>query len=100
VSTDIEKAFLQIRLYEKDRDMTRFFWLTDYTNPEAGISTYRFKVVLFGATCSPFLLNKTLETHFERNPCETQRELSKSLYVDNVLTSFEDENFTKPLVFS
>ncbi|XP_062616210.1 uncharacterized protein LOC134277925 [Saccostrea cucullata] len=92
VSTDIEKAFLQIRLHEKDRDMTRFFWLTDYTNPDAGISTYRFKVVLFGATCSPFLLNKTLETHFERNPCETQRELSKSLYVDNVLTSFNDEN--------
>lgn len=66
--------------------------MADYTYPDVGISTFRFKVVSFGVTYSPFILNKTLETHFERNPRETQRALSKSLYVDNVLTSFENEN--------
>ncbi|XP_063436952.1 uncharacterized protein LOC134718356 [Mytilus trossulus] len=41
--TDIEKAFLQITLDEKDRDMTRFFWLKDSTDPTSKLITYRFK---------------------------------------------------------
>ena len=32
ISTDIEKAFLYVHLHE-DRDFTRFFWLTDPSNP-------------------------------------------------------------------
>ncbi|XP_045198527.1 uncharacterized protein LOC123552846 [Mercenaria mercenaria] len=54
VCTDIEKAFLHVQLDEKDRDVTRFLWLSDSNNPYSSLVTYRFKSVLFGATCSPF----------------------------------------------
>ncbi|XP_033729885.1 uncharacterized protein LOC117319145 [Pecten maximus] len=91
VTTDIEKAFLQIGLEEEDRDYTIFFWLRDYTDPDSEIITYRFKVVLFGATCSPFILNATLLKLFTDNSNRTSLELERSLYVDNVLTSFNDE---------
>lgn len=92
VTADIEKAFLQVGLDEEDRDYTRFFWLKDYTDPNSEIVTYRFKVVLFGATCSPFILNATLLKLFQDNESTTATTLKQSLYVDNVLTSFTDEN--------
>ncbi|XP_053390230.1 uncharacterized protein LOC128553138 [Mercenaria mercenaria] len=41
VVTEIEKAFLHIGLHENDRDMTRFLWLSDPTNPESALKTYR-----------------------------------------------------------
>ncbi|VDI17558.1 Hypothetical predicted protein [Mytilus galloprovincialis] len=47
VVTDIEKAFLQITLDEKDRDMTRLFWLKDSTDLTSELITYRFKAILF-----------------------------------------------------
>ncbi|XP_052221906.1 uncharacterized protein LOC127838296 [Dreissena polymorpha] len=34
VSTDIEKALLHVGLHEKDRDATRFLWLSDPSDPE------------------------------------------------------------------
>ncbi|XP_060591843.1 uncharacterized protein LOC132746638 [Ruditapes philippinarum] len=52
VSTDIEKAFLHVGLHEDDRDATRFLWLSDPTDHKSQLVTYRFRVVLFGATCS------------------------------------------------
>ena len=61
VTADIEKAFLHIILDEKDRDATRFFWLSDPEDPESQFVTYRFKAVLFGASCSPFILNATIK---------------------------------------
>ena len=60
VSSDIEKAFLHIQLDEKDRDVTRFLWLSEPSNPDSPLCTYRFKAVLFGCTSSPFILNATL----------------------------------------
>ena len=50
VSTDIEKAFLQILIDEDDRDVTRLIWLSDPTDQESPLTTYRFEVVLFGTT--------------------------------------------------
>ena len=60
LSTDIEKAFLHIYLHEQDRDFTRFFWLTNPTDPHSDLQVYRFKTVLFGAVSSPFILYATL----------------------------------------
>ena len=67
ISTDIEKAFLHIRLHPDDRDFTRFFWLTDPTDPSSQLCVYRFKVVPFGATSSPFMLNAVLQHHLKQH---------------------------------
>ncbi|VDI62422.1 Hypothetical predicted protein [Mytilus galloprovincialis] len=91
VTADIEKAFLHIELDVDDRDVTRFYWLENPMDTESRLITYRFKVVLFGATCSPFMLSATLMKHFRDNPSTTSTELQRNLYVDNVLTSFTDK---------
>ena len=63
ICTDIEKAFLHIQLHEDDRDRTRFLWLSNPQDPDSELVTYRFRVVLFGAVCSPFMLNAALHCH-------------------------------------
>ncbi|XP_064086107.1 uncharacterized protein LOC135201160 [Macrobrachium nipponense] len=67
ISADISKAFLRVGLQPRDRDYTRFIWLKDLNN-EKDLQAYRFRSVLFGATCSPFLLQLTLQHHFETYP--------------------------------
>ncbi|XP_045160905.2 uncharacterized protein LOC123525818 [Mercenaria mercenaria] len=92
VVSDIEKAFLHVGLHEKDRDVTRFLWPSDPTNPDSPLKTYRFKSVLFGSVCSPFILNATILKHLQRN-CDNwiSEKLCKDLYVDNFLSSFDKE---------
>ncbi|XP_076081076.1 uncharacterized protein LOC143051991 [Mytilus galloprovincialis] len=91
VSTDIEKAFLNVGLDIEDRDVTRFFWLSKPTDPNSDLTTYRFKSVLFGATCSPFILNAVLSKHLNNHPFDFTEKLTKDLYVDNIVSSFESE---------
>lgn len=64
-TTDTEKAILHIGLDEKDRDVTRFLWPSDISSPDSPLSTYRFKSVLFGSTCSSIILSATLLKHLE-----------------------------------
>ena len=64
-TTDIEKVFLHIALDEKDRDATRFLWSSDISNRHSLLYTYRFKLVSFGASCSPFILSATIFKHLE-----------------------------------
>ena len=91
ICTDIEKAFLHIRLHEDDRDWTRFLWLTNPLDPESEFQTYRFKVVLFGAVCSPFMLNATLQYHLSRYKSNIAQDMLTNLYVDNIVTGCESE---------
>ena len=92
VCTDIEKAFLHVQLDERDRDVTRFLWLSDMNDPDSKLTTYRFKSVLFGATCSPFILHATLTKHLEDNSHVWVSDLlKKDIYVDNIISSFTDE---------
>jgi len=71
ISTDIEKAFLQIHLHESDRDFTRFFWLSDPADPNSDLIMYRFKAVLFVAVSSPFMLYSALYHHLQHhNTCK------------------------------
>ena len=91
-TTDIEKAFLHIGLDENDRDATRFLWSSDVQNPDSPLITYRFKSVLFGATCSPFILSATILKHLENIKHVPAAEIiERDIYVDNVLSSFENE---------
>ena len=82
-STDIEKAFLHIQLHEDDRDCTRFLWLSQPDDPESSFQVYRFRVVLFGATCSPLMLSAALESHLDHDHSEITTNMKENLYVDN-----------------
>ncbi len=95
VSADIEKAFLNVALHENDRDVTRFLRLSDPTDPDSELVTYRFRSVLFGATCSPFILNATLLKHVKMNTNNPAAAvIARDLYVDNVISSFNSEDDT------
>ena len=67
ISTDIEKAFLHITLKERDRDFTRFLWLSDPLNSRREFSIYHFRRVLFGTVSSPFILFATLHHHLQQH---------------------------------
>ncbi|XP_070576393.1 uncharacterized protein [Ptychodera flava] len=86
-SSDIEKAFLHVRLDESDRQFTKFLWLSEPMNPESPFKTYCFKVILFGAVSSPFILNAVVKTHLEsRERTPTSTDLENNIYVDNILS--------------
>ncbi|KAF2904069.1 hypothetical protein ILUMI_02103 [Ignelater luminosus] len=91
ITADIEKAFLQIRLSERDRDCHRFLWykhpITD-VNSLSPIQEYRMTRVTFGVTSSPFLLSAALKKLFtiaSTDFPETTHRLATSFYVDDLV---------------
>ena len=66
--------------------MTQFVWLKNLSE----LITYRFRAILFGATCSPFFLNATLLKHLHENFSRTAELLKSGLYVDNIISGFEN----------
>lgn len=100
VVSDIRQAFLQISITERDRDYLKFLW---YENIEMcdKIVTLRHKRVVFGITCSPFLLSATIKHHLEKctGACKkTADKLKESFYVDNCVTSFDTINELKTFI--
>ena len=91
-ATDIEKAFLHVKLHESDMDYTRFLWLSDITNPSGELATYRFKVVPFGTTSSPFMLNATLDLHLSKFSSPVASDMKANLYVDNLISGCNSED--------
>ena len=51
VTADISKAFHRIIVHEEDRKFLKFLWIN--LNSQK-LLTFQFKVVLIGATCSPY----------------------------------------------
>ncbi|KAK0426897.1 hypothetical protein QR680_009954 [Steinernema hermaphroditum] len=47
IVSDVEKAFLQVKLQEEDRDSTRFVWVKDVKKPvdDKNIIAYRYKTI-------------------------------------------------------
>lgn len=89
VVSDIRKAFQMIEVREEDRDYQRFLWWDE--NMET-IKELRHARVVFGETCSPFLLGGVLELHLsqvEEYMKIIAKKLLKSMYVDNSITSFD-----------
>ena len=86
VTAGISKAFHRIIVHEADRKFLKFLWLN--LNSQE-LLTFQFKVVLFGATCSPYLLQETLHTHLSQN-AEGNDFLDK-FYVDNYMNTYNNQ---------
>ena len=85
VTGDIQKAFLQIRVHEQDRDAQRVLWLDNLI--ERNVKEYRFTRVIFGATSSPYILGATLQRHVQDYMKEfttTAESLLEDTYVDDI----------------
>ena len=82
----MQKAFLQVRIKEEERDALRFFWKF---KGHSEIETLRFTRALFGLTSSPFLLGGVIQQHLkareERDPVLVAQ-IRKSLYVNDLIT--------------
>lgn len=91
--SDVEKAFLQVRLHTVDRDATRCLWLRDHKNPPtaSNLRVYRFTRVTFGLLPSPFLLAATTYYHLDQYPDDVGlvKEIKENLYVDNLLVTLD-----------
>ncbi|GFV66015.1 uncharacterized protein TNCV_4086901 [Trichonephila clavipes] len=89
VISDIRKAFLKISLHENDMDFLRFLWWEGGNSKKAVI--YRHRRVVFGISCSPFLLAAILNHHFKQAPehLEAAEKLKDSMYVDYCLASVD-----------
>lgn len=68
LTADIEKAFLQIKISQKDRDAVRFLW---FANEPTGpfdlesLQEWRMTRVPFGVSSTPFLLSGTIQHHLK-----------------------------------
>ena len=86
VAADISKAFHRIIVDEDHRKFLKFLWLNLESQE---LLTFQFKVVLFGATCSPYLLQETLQTHLSQN-ADGNSFLDK-FYVDNYMNTYDSQ---------
>ena len=53
---DIKKAFLNVRVDQRDRDCLRMLWVDNIHDDNPGIIVKRFTTAVFGMTSSQFLL--------------------------------------------
>ena len=90
-ASDIEKAFLMVQLREEDRNYTRFLWLENPVDPKSNMIIFRFRVVLFGAKSSPFLLNATIRKHLSISGND-KYDLKRGLYIDNLIHTEQTES--------
>ena len=91
-SSDIEKAFLNVSLQEKGRDVTRLLWLnnteTAFIN-DKNLEVYQFRRVPFSVVPSPFLLAATIIHHLKHVDSPIPELLQCDIYVDNLITGVQ-----------
>ena len=88
---DIEKAFLNVRIREEDREALQFIWVDSLTEDDPGLVLYRFCRVVFGVNASPFLLNASLRHHISQYNADPEfvENLLNSFYVDDLVSGEE-----------
>ena len=94
---DIKQAFIQIEVISEHRDYLRFMWFDDTFKRHPELISLRFTRVLFGLTCSPFLLNGTVKSHLLKYIQFTAikefvGKLLHNIYVDDSVNSFDKLN--------
>ena len=92
LSTDIEKAFLHVKLHRADRDFTRFLWPREPENVDSEFQVYRFASVPFGTASSPFMLNATIDLHLNKFQSPVSDDIRKNIYVDNIISGCTTED--------
>lgn len=86
ITSDIEKAFLNIKLHENDREFTKFLWLSRLNDAESEFITYQFSSVLFGSISSPAILNAVVKILLDSYDTKVANKLREDIYVDNVVS--------------
>ena len=93
IVADIEKAFLNIEVDPQDRDSLRFLW-TEYIHAkDLNVNVYRFRRMIFGGNCSPFLLNAVLRYHiakYKDNDPQIAAKLAINFYADDLVCGTSD----------
>ena len=92
VATDIEKAFLHVKLHPDDRNFTRFLWTPTPESSTDTFITYRFTVVPFGSSSSPFMLAAVLDLHLTKVGSSIAQDMKENVYVDNILSGCNTED--------
>ncbi|XGW34445.1 hypothetical protein V3C99_018379 [Haemonchus contortus] len=96
---DVEKAFLQVRIHEDDRDYTRCMWPHEYKLPPTpdNIQILRFTRVTFGLKTSPFLLAGTIHFHLNtyKEDVQFMTQIKDNLYVDNLILTAESADTSR-----
>ena len=94
LTADIEKAFLQIGLDERDRDSVRFLCVKDPSRPitPENLVIKRFARIPFGVNVSPYLLNMVLQDVFSDDKENPWMKIGReSFYMDNLIVSVHSE---------
>ena len=91
LSTDIEKAFLHVRLDQSDRDFTRFLWPIQPENPDSTLQVFRFTSVPFGTASSPFMLHATIDLHLRKYQSPISEDIRRNIYVDNIISGCDTD---------
>ena len=89
LTSDISKAFLNIRIREEFRDYFRFLRFDDINKDNPEIVIKPFTSVLFGLKQSPYLLNATIPFHMEKfvaDYAEIVIQFLRDLYMDDNVT--------------
>lgn len=95
ITSDVEKAFLQISIHPDDRDVLRFLWYEIPEKPDSPLIEYRFCRVTFGVICSPAHLSLVLAHHYKKYDHPISKQLEQDTYVDNLLLGVSDQTEIK-----
>lgn len=98
VTADVAEMFHQIVIREKDKDAQRFLWLKSDSNE---VQEFRMEVMSFGATCSPSTAQYVQQMNarrFEKDSPAAVKEILTNYYVDDQLSSFDDEETAQRVV--
>ena len=99
IIADIERAFHQIAIDERNIKFLRFLWFDNITNNVPAITQCRFTRLMFGLRSSPVILNGIIQTYLTRyllTEPTLSKQLAEGFYVDDFTGGGEtmEEAFT------